>query len=69
MDNDTKGTTSTTANLTMGVNLVIRNIPANVERLVDASIDDGNNLTGKVRYDPAANPTAMHYSLSYGQQY
>ena len=69
MDNDTKGTTSTTANLTMGVNLVIRNIPANVERLVDASIDDGNNLTGKVRYDPAANPTAMYYSLSYGQQY
>jgi len=69
MDNDTKGTTSTTANLVMGTNLVIRNAPLAVQSLVDSSIDDGNNLTGKIRYDPAVSPTAMYYSLSYSRNF
>ena len=63
MVNDTKSTTSTTANLSMGTNLVIRNVPVGVEAAIDANLDDGNSSTGRVRYDPAVSPTAMYYSL------
>jgi prepilin-type N-terminal cleavage/methylation domain-containing protein len=65
MDNDSKPNPGTLAQIAQGTNLCISNVSQAVVDIIESSIDDGNNLGGRVRYDPAIQ--RIFYSLSYNQ--
>lgn len=64
-DNDTKASCSTTPNPDSytGTNIVVTGVAQNVANYLDAAMDDGNVLCGRIRYDSAA--LKVFYSLSY----
>jgi|GEM_PF-581418 len=64
-DSDTKADCSTTINPDSykGTNIVVTGVDQKTATYLDAAMDDGNTLCGRIRYDPAA--LKVFYSLSY----
>lgn len=63
MDNDTKPNPGLATQVTLGTNLCISIVSQNIATIIDESIDDGDPVSGKVRYDPSIQ--RIYYSLSY----
>jgi prepilin-type N-terminal cleavage/methylation domain-containing protein len=66
-DLDTKLDCSTTVNPDSykGTNIVVTGVDSKVAGYLDAAMDDGNILCGRVRYDSASSAKKIFYSLSY----
>jgi len=64
-DSDTKPDCSTTVNPDSykGTNIVVTGVDSKTAGYLDAAMDDGNILCGRIRYDTAA--SKIFYSLSY----
>jgi hypothetical protein len=65
MDNDSKPNPGTLAKIAQGTNLCISNVSQSIVDILESTLDDGNNLGGRIRYDPSIQ--RVYYSLSYNQ--
>jgi prepilin-type N-terminal cleavage/methylation domain-containing protein len=65
MDNDSKPNPGTLAQIAQGTNLCISNVSQSIVDILESTLDDGNNLGGRIRYDPSIQ--RVYYSLSYNQ--